>query len=440
MRSTRRKFLSQSGQAVAVATMATVPLGLTERVVVASSDTLVFGLIGCGGMGTFNLLNHLKQPGVVCGGICDVDEDVMERCAAQVEDVSGEMPKKYSDFRKLLNNKEIDAVIIATPDHWHCLQTVYACQAGKDVYVEKPMANSIAECDLMVAAAKKYKRVVQVGQQQRSGQHWQDVVAFVQSGDLGKIRRTKIWGYFDYGKGDPQVPNDVPPAHLDYNMWLGPAPDQPYNPSRLHGSWRHQWDFGGGLLADWGVHLLDIVLLAMNVDRPPNSVSSMGGIYIHNDRAIETPDTLSVLYDMGDHTMSWEHAGGIEQSIYGRNYGMAFIGENGTLVANRSGWEVIPEEKNGQYLMQPFPAKSGVQSNHALHAINFIEAIKSRSETICTVEDGRLAALYAHMGNIAYRSGSRLPWDTEKNEFKDNPQANVYLKPAYREPWKWPAL
>ncbi len=391
-------------------------------------------------MGFYDLQNHLKQPGVVCGGLCDVDAEVLERRAREVEEMTGSRPRTYRDFRALLEEDDIDAVIIGTPDHWHCLQTVLACQAGKDVYVEKPMANSIAELDLMVKAAHHYNRVVQVGQQQRSGRHWQDVYDFVRSGQLGQIRRVKVWGYFDYGKGAPRVRDETPPAHLDYDLWLGPAPDQPYNPSRLHGSWRHQWDFGGGLLTDWGVHLLDIVLWVMGIDGTPKSVSAVGGIYRYSDRAIETPDTLNVIYELDDLTVTWEHSAGIQRGLYDRHYGIAFIGENGTLVVNRQGWEVLPEEEGGAYRMPALPPRSGQGSNHEAHAINFLEAMKNRTQPACTVEDGRNAAFYAHLGNIACRSGERLVWDDTSRQFRGSTSANAYLKPAYRKPWIWPEL
>jgi predicted dehydrogenase len=440
MKHSRRRFLKNSGQALAVTGLAGgLPLSTEAKPdSVSPTDTLVVGLIGCRGMGFGDLRNHLRQPDVVCGGLCDVDETVLQERATEVEQMTGRRPRLYRDFRRMLEETDIDAVIIGTPDHWHCLQMVYACQAGKDVYVEKPIANSIAECDLMVRAAERYERIVQVGQQQRSGQHWQDVVAFVQSGQLGTIRQVKVWGFFDYGKGGPRVPDDTPPSTLNYDMWLGPAPEQPYNPNRLHGSWRHQWSFGGGLITDWGVHLLDVVLWAMHVDEAPKSVSAVGGIYAYPDRAIETPDTLSVLYEMDGYTLSWEHTGGIENGYYDRHYGMAFIGNNGTLVANRSGWEMIPEVRDDLYALDPFPPRSGQQSNHEAHAINFIKSAKDRTTPICTIEDGRRAAFYAHLGNIAFRSGSRLIWDDTTHSFTDNPTANAYLTPTYRAPWTWP--
>ncbi len=430
----RRDFLKTS--AAAASALAAGPWILASK---SPSDTLRVGLIGVRSMGYGDLAGHLRQPNVVCAGICDVDRLVLEQRSADVEEMTGARPRLFGDFRNLLEAGDVDAVIIGTPDHWHCLQTVQALEAGKDVYVEKPLANSVAECDAMVEAARRNGRIVQVGQQQRSGQAWQDVVAFVQSGKLGDIRRVKVWGFFDYGKGLPRVPDEPPPAHVDFDMWLGPAPDQPFNPSRFHTVWRHQWDFGGGLLTDWGVHLIDVVLWAMDVRRAPNAVSATGGIYTYADRAIETPDTLSVLYDMGDYTISYEHFAGLSKGYYDRSYGIAFIGNNGTLVVNRSGWQVIAEELDGEPLMEPVPFVEGVGSNHERHAINFIESVRERRDPICTIEMGRDAAVFAQLGNIAYRTESRLVWNAETRRFVGNPAADALLKPAYREPWTFPA-
>lgn len=430
----RRVFLKQSAQAAAI--LSTGPWIRTSAS--SPANTVVIGLIGARSMGFFDLTNHLKQPDVVCGGLCDIDEEVLADRAAEVEEMTGTRPRTYRDYRAMLDDSDVDAVVIGTPDHWHCLQLADACDAGKDAYVEKPMANSIAELDAMVASARGHNRIVQVGQQQRSGRHWQDVVDFVRSGKLGDVRRVKVWGFFDYGKGAPRVPNEPPPEHVDFDMWLGPAPDQPFNPSRFHGVWRHQWDFGGGLLSDWGVHLLDIALWAMEVDGPPQSVTATGGIFTYDDRAIETPDTLSVLYDMGDYTLSWEHFAGLGKGYYGRHYGIAFIGNNGTLVVNREGWEVIAEERDDELLMEPVPFMEGVSSNHERHAVNFLEAIRSRRDPVCTVEMGRAAALFAHLGNIAYRTGGNLVWDESAGRFTDNAAANRLIRPEYRAPWEFP--
>lgn len=429
----RRSFLVSSGAAIASAPWIRLTHG-------SPNETLVIGLIGCRGMGFGNLSNHLRQANVLCGGLCDVDGEILEARAADVEDQTGNRPRLYGDYRRLLDEADVDAVIIGTPDHWHCLQLTDACSAGKDVYVEKPMANSIAELDAMVAAARRHDRVVQVGQQQRSGEHWREVVDFVRSGRLGDVRQVKVWGFFDYGRGEPRVPDSAPPPQVDFDMWLGPAPDQPFNASRFHGDWRHQWDFGGGLLTDWGVHLLDIVAWAMEIDRPPRAVTASGGIYAYPDRSIETPDTLSVLYDMGDFTLTWEHLAGLGRGLYDRHYGIAFIGNNGTLVVNRAGWEVIAEERDGEPLLEPVTFSEGVGSNHEAHAVDFIDSVRTRRDPVCTVEAGRDAAFLAHLGNIAYRTGSKVVWNPSTGRIAANHEANHLLRPVYRSPWVFPEV
>lgn len=434
MTRSRRDFLK-----ISAAAASSIAVGPWIRTTSASpNDTLHVGLIGARSMGWGNLANHLRQPNIACAGICDVDQHILDQRTADAEKMTGTRPRQFGDFRNLLEADNVDMVIVGTPDHWHGLHLTYALDAGKDVYVEKPLANSIAESDAMVAGVRESGRIVQVGQQQRSGEAWQDVVEFVRSGKLGKIRQVKVWGFHDYGKGLPRVPNEPVPDHLNFDMWLGPAPDQPYNPHRLHSVWRHQWDFGGGLLSDWGVHLIDIVLWAMDVREAPVAVSASGGIYAYPDRAIETPDTLSVLYDMGDYTVVYEHFAGMSKGYYDRSYGIAFIGSNGTLIVNRAGWEVIAEERDGELLMEPVAFVKGVGSNHERHAIDFIAAVRERRDPICTIEMGRDAAVFAHIGNIAYRTGSRVVFDAETRHFVGNEAANALLQPSYRAPWEFP--
>ncbi len=406
---------------------------------ISANDKINVALIGCKGMGMYNLTDHLKQVDIECVAMCDVDNNILQERAKTIHELTGKMPRLYKDYRHIIDDKNIDLVIIGTPDHWHCLTTVHACEAGKDVYVEKPLANSIAECQVMLKAARKYNRIVQVGQQQRSGQHWQDIVALVRSGKLGTIRKIKTWGYFDYGKGSPKVPDSPVPEGVDYNTWLGPAPERPFNKNRFHGSWRHFWDQGGGLMTDWGVHLLDIPLWAMQV-KSPKSVMATGGIYSYPQNAIETPDTLNVLYDFESFTLEWDHAGGISKGLYGRNYGVAFIGNNGTLVVNREGWEVIAESENNVNKTELIPLQPADPEAHEKHVKNFIQSVKSRQSPICEIEFGHNVALVAHMGNIAYRTGNKLYWDESKGKFKDDGKANAFLKPEYRSPWKFPSL
>lgn len=432
----RRTFVKKSGALVAGAALS--PLIYSRlNAGISPNDKLTVALIGCKGMGMYNLTDHLKQPGIECVALCDVDNNILEERAKTVQELTGKTPARYNDYRRVIDDKTIDIVIIGTPDHWHCLPAVHACEAGKDVYVEKPLANSIAECQVMLASARKHNRIVQVGQQQRSGQHWQDVVALVRSGDLGTIRKIKTWGYFGYGKGSPKVPDSPVPEGVDYDAWLGPSPQHAFNKNRFHGSWRHFWDHGGGLLTDWGVHLLDIPIWAMDV-KFPRAVMASGGIYAYPDNAIETPDTLNVLYDYGTFTLEWDHAGGLSRGLYNRNYGVAFIGNNGTLVANREGWEVIAESENDINKMQLVPLQPGDDESHEKHVKNFIDCVKSRKSPICEIESGHNVALVAHMGNIAYRSGNKLAWDERNGKF-DNAEANNFLKPQYRSPWKFPS-
>jgi predicted dehydrogenase len=429
---TRRTFLTHSATFAAATTLS--PL---INACASPNDRISVALIGCNGMGWFNLTDHLKFPEVECVALCDVDENVLNKRAAELEKMTGKKPKLYKDYRKVLEDKSINAVIIGTPDHWHCLMAVNACEAGKDVYVEKPLANSIAEADVMVKAARKYNRVVQVGQQQRSGKHWQDIVGIVKSGKLGTIRKVKTWAYFSYGSGSPKVADSPVPSGVDYDMWLGPAPKHDFNKNRFHGSWRFFWEQGGGLLTDWGVHLLDIPLLAMDVTTP-KSISSSGGIYAYPNNAIETADTQAVIYDFGNFLLEWDHVGGNNGGQYGRNYGVAFIGNNGTLVVNREGWEIIPEMDDKKPRMEATPLQEADHKDHEKHVRNFLDCVKSRQQPICDVDFGRNSAVLAHMGNISYRTGNKLVWDDSARKFISDDKANALITPAYRTPWKLP--
>ncbi|WP_246186144.1 Gfo/Idh/MocA family protein [Phnomibacter ginsenosidimutans] len=256
----------------------------------------------------------------------------------------------YKDYRQMLANKDVDIVIIATPDHWHCLMLADACAAGKDVYVEKPASNSIGEATLMVAAANQHQRMVQVNQWQRSQQHFKDAIAFVHSGQLGTIAQTKAWMYNGHGILPPAADAPVP-AGVDYNMWLGPAPNRTFNPNRFHYNFRWYWDYAGGLMTDWGVHLIDMVLLGMKAQMPER-ISSFGGHLAYPTDARETPDTQTALYEFSNFQLTWEHTMGRQYGLYGLNHGIAFTGDKGTLLLNRDGWEVRPEMDKKQLKME----------------------------------------------------------------------------------------
>jgi predicted dehydrogenase len=433
---TRRRFIKTTSGALAAALAPTIGFGSRTK---NSAQTVSIGLIGCRNMGYWLMHHALNQPDIVCGGICDVDRNVLENRAKDYEKQTGSRPTVYSDYRKMLENSDIDAVIIGTPDHWHCLMAIHALQAGKHVYVEKPLARTIAEGELIKKAAEKYGKVVQVGQHQRSGEHWQKIVEMIQSGYVGNIRTINIWANFDYGQGPEDQPNEPVPEGVDYDMWLGPAPKRPFNPSRFHGNWRFSWDYGGGLITDWGAHLFDIPLWAMEIQGAPKSVSSIGGIFSGRDRAIDMADTQSVIYEFDDFNMVWEHNGGIETGPYERNYGIAFVGNKGTLVVNRESWEVIAETEDDKPLIKEIPYQESGKRGHEYHIANFIDAIRNGAELNCPAEAGNLAAYYGHIGNLAHRTNKRLTWDAE-GTLMDKEEYSQFITPEYRDPWKLPEI
>lgn len=444
MKKNRREFLSDSGKILTGLSAASFIPGKTFSILSGGSpnEKIVVGLIGCNGMGWTNLTRFLEVENVECAALCDIDRNVLERRAADLQEHSGGKPGLYKDYRELLENRDLDAVIIATPDHWHCLQTVDACEAGKDVYVEKPVAKDTAECEVMVKAARDTNRVVQVGQWQRSGRHWIDAIDYLQTGALGNIRVTKAWAYQGWMSSIPVQPDRPAPEGVDYDMWLGPAPKRQFNPNRFHFNFRWYWDYAGGLMTDWGVHLVDIILFGMNVDAP-NTVMSSGGKFGYPNDAMETPDTLQAIYEFDDFSMIWEHAAGIDSGPYGRTHGVAFIGNNGTLVIDRNGWEVLsetePDEEGGRRDIITDVATTQSSGNDLLnHVNNFIDCIKTREKPNCDIEIASNTAIVCNLGNIAFRSGERLEWDHTNRRITNIEAANDYLKTEYRNPWKFP--
>ncbi len=434
----RRNFIKNS--AAVTAAIGVMPTILNASC--AANEKIVVGLIGCNGMGFEDLKAFLKQPHVECAALCDVDQNVLNKRAAEVEKITGKKPALFGDFRKLLEQKDIDAVIIGTPDHWHCLPMIYAVQAGKDVYCEKPLGNTIEECNLMVKAQKRYNKVVQVGQWQRSDPHWRAAVDYIQSGQIGRVRSVRAWSYVGWKKSIPVLADEPAPAGVDYNMWLGPAPERPFNRNRFHFTFRWFWDYAGGLMTDWGVHLLDYALLGMN-QYIPKSVSSSGGKYAFPSDAMETPDTMMAMYDFGDFGILWDHTIGIYGAQFkNRGHGVAFIGEYGTLVIDRNGWEVVPETKStsAKEGYQGMPIQKGTGQGLDLHVANFLDCIRKGGKPNCDIETAAHIARFSQMGNIAYRVGRKLEWDGEKQEFVNDPEANLFAKAHYRAPWTLPTI
>ncbi len=437
----RRKFLQNSaflaGGSLLTASVKNPAFAYFKNKV-APSDQLNIAAIGINGMGWSDLTAALKVPGVNLVGLCDVDKNVLDKRMGELaKNGSTTNVNTYGDYRKLLDNKDIDAVIIGTPDHWHALQMIHACEVGKDVYIEKPVGNSIGECRAMVKAQQRYAKVVQAGQWQRSQQHFKDAIDFVHSGKLGNIRTVKVWCYLDWKQPLEVKPDEPVPAGVDYTRWLGPAPTHSFNPNRFHFTFRWFWDYAGGLMTDWGVHLLDYALIGMKVANP-KSIVIVGGKFAKPDSADETPDTLMAMYEFEGFNIIWDHAVGIGNGNYGKDHGIAFIGNNGTLVLNRNGWEVLEEKKNPGKVSMAW--QKSVDNGLDKHMVNFVDVIKSRKmqDLHCPIQAGADIASFSQMGNIAYRTGKKLFWNAKEQSFTDEAVNRQYLTKEYHNGYKLP--
>lgn len=442
MNPSRRKFIKNSALAATAFSAVTVIPSKVWSAGFAPSDKVNVALIGCRNMG-FGILQHHLDTGMVnCVALCDVDKNVLSEKAQTVKNKYNQSPELYGDYRKVLERKDVDAVIIGTPDHWHCLIMVDACSAGKDVYVEKPMANTIGECNIMVKAAKRYNRVVQVGQQQRNGKVFIDSMNLIKSGEIGTLRKVNIWANFNYGLGTTLVEDSSVPEGVDYDMWLGPAPERPFNKARFHGSWRHFWDYGGGLMSDWGVHLIDMGLWAKDVTKGPEKVVTYADNLSKQVMARETFDTMNVIYPKDDFVINYDLTAGIQQGPFDSAYGIQFIGEKGMLVADRSKYHLYPEwdgQKNAPKTEEVHYDKG--KESHREHVDNFLECLKTRETPACPPEIGRAAAVHVHIANIAARVGETvLEWDDANNRFTNCEKANEFITPEYRKPWKLPEV
>ncbi len=438
----RRDFLK--GAAVVAA-----GLTLAPSRVLGANDRLVAGFIGTGRQGRDDMKAFLKQENVEVAAICDVYDVNLNKGAL----IAGEKAQKVKDFRRILDNKDINIVGIATPDHWHALMALMACEAGKDVYVQKPISVTIEEGRKMVSAARRYERVMQVGTQQRSGLHFQQAVEIVRGGRLGPISLVRTWNYgnsYPEGQGNPA--NSEPPAGLDWDMWLGPARKVPFNANRFGvgdrwSTFRYFWDYAGGMMTDWGVHLMDIVQWAMNVNAPL-AVTASGGRFAAKDNC-ETPDTLQVTYEYPGFVAVYENRDvNALPFMPGKGYGILFHGTEGTLFVDREGYQVFPEKRgrgpDSKDRIAAEVAKSS-QSQQDAHWQNFVECVRSRKPAISDIEIGHRSSSTCHLGNVAYRSKKRIEWDG-KNEkvagvlpkrlVQHLGPGEMFLSRSYRKPWK----
>ncbi len=479
----RRDLLRVTALAGPAAGMA---VSAQERRPAAASDRMGVAIIGCGGMGMVNLNDFQRSREVDIVAVCDVNA----QNAAQARERTGGRAAPFSDYRKLLASKDVDAVVIATPDHWHAKIFVDACEAGKDVYVEKPVANSVREGRLMVETARRRSRVVQVGLQQRSGTHFQRAVRLIQNGELGKIHYVHC---FYHSAPQAQVgerlaapatgaqaasPESGTPAGLDWDFWLGPAPEVAYTQNR-HRGWRSFYDYGGGTMTDWGVHVIDIALWAMRADHPL-TVTSVGGRYAAPDPADlsrgDTADTQVALYEFPGFllqfsklaTSSYGPHGKVGSERFG-GYGTLFYGSLGALFVDRAGYEVFPQwtgrtDPNvtpdslgewGQWITDRTDDSLAVSSfftsqrvaergsrsfTHFPHVRNFLECVKTRQQPIASLEEGHHVTAVCQLANISLRSQQKLVWEGKTERIMNHADANRFLAPSYRAPWRLEGL
>ncbi|MFO0869409.1 MAG: Gfo/Idh/MocA family oxidoreductase [Pirellulales bacterium] len=436
----RRTFL---GAATLTAGLAVHGGGVAAARAPGPNDKITICAMGLRGRGGSVLSTFAAQPDVTVKYVCDIDESVLQARATQVADRQGKKPETIKDYRRALEDRGVDALVIGTPDHWHALPTIHACQAGRDVYVEKPDGHNLIEGRTMVAAMKKHGRVVQLGTQARSGPHLLSAMEYLRTGQLGKVRFAKAWESSRQGAiGKPA--DSPPPAGIDYDLWLGPAPQRPFNRARFHGSWRWFFDYGTGDLGNDGVHRLDIARWALETavaaqrepaPGMPTRVSALGGKYYFDD-AQEWPDTLMVTYDFAaGYLLTYEMRIWSSYPLHEESEGAAVYGDQGSLVIGNSRWRAFDakgkliQEQTGSY-------------NDVGHARNFLECVRSRAKPAADLETvGHPSSVLCHLGNAAWRAGRTLRFDAANYRFLDDPAADQYLtRPEYRRPWVLPKL
>ncbi len=416
--------------------------------VLGANDRARIGFLGCGLIGLRHIADFKKLPGADLVAVSDVYDARIDRGKA---DCGGANIKGYKDFRKLLDDKDVDAVIISTPDHWHALQTIMACAAGKDVYVEKPMTLFVKEGRWMTTAARKYNRIVQVGTQGRSGPHIKEVVPMIRGGHIGKVTSIRIGSYRNIMPGFGRPTGPVP-AGLDYDMWLGPAPKKAYTPHRCLYHFRWFWDYSGGQMTNLGAHDIDFVHYLLQV-KGPTSVYSSGGRFALDDDG-ETPDTQDAIFDYPGFTVVVS----LREASAGRQRGgTEFFGTKGSMLVGRSGYEVFPDTRVApERQIPPWSTppghpqavdvprelrtearKGGEPGGEPMgaHAQHFLDCIRSRQRPVADVEDGHQVTTACHLANLSMQLGRKLKWDPEKEEIIGDKEASSKLVRPYSKPW-----
>lgn len=424
----RREFLRRTGATTALLATAslTFPHVRSRAAEVGSGlrAGVRVGVIGTGGRGSDLMRSAMAN----ITAVCDVDRSHLARASAEVEKKNGRKPAEYADYRKLLESRDIDAVILGTPDHWHAMMTVDACQAGKDVYCEKPLTLTLHEGRVMTQVARSTRRIVQTGSQQRSDDKFRLGCELVRNGRIGRIKSVRVG--LTYVNFDPTpVPDSEPPAELDYDRWLGPAPWRAYNRNRVHYNFRFFWDYSGGQMTNWGAHHLDIAQWGLGTDHT-GPVEIQATAKFDPAKRFEVPVESDITYRYADGTVLLCTQGP------NRKTGTTFEGEKGWVHVNRGNLEASDDE----IIAKPLPGDAVRLYVSKDHMDNWFECIKSRKLPICDVEIGHRSASVCHLGSLAIRLGRKLSWNPEKEEFVSDAEANRMRHYDYRKPWQLPKV
>lgn len=424
--------------------------------IVGANGRVGVGFIGCGLIGLRHIEDFKTFPDASLAAVSDVYQPRIDHARA----LCASSPAGYADFRRLLDDKAVEAVVVSTPDHWHALHTIMACAAGKDVYVEKPMTLFVREGRWMIQAARKYNRIVCVGTQARSNTHLPQAIELLRQGAAGRICSVRFSAYRNIMPGFGRPADCAPPPGLDYDMWLGPAPQRPFNPNRCLYHFRWFWDYSGGQMTNLGAHDMDLAHYVLGL-RAPKSVFGAGGRYALEDNG-ETPDTQDAVWDYGGILVegSFREAGGSRRPSSGTASSLAgvqFIGTQGILAVSRGGFEFVPDMKivpesaipqwskppghppaaaeNPRPYGEPRRGRGAVAEPIDLHSRHFLECVKSRRRPVADVEDGHQVAVACHLANLSTKLGRKLAWDAEQERVQNDPEANAHLERPYRKPW-----
>jgi len=445
----RRQFLHSTATATAALAVATLP---TSAYAAEFADLKKrVALIGTGWYGKCDLLRLLQVAPVEVVSLCDVDRKMLDDAAELVatRQASKKRPRTYRDYRELLKEKDVDLVLIATPDHWHALPMIAACQAGMDVYCQKPIGVDVVECQAMLAAARKYQRVVQIGTQRRSTPHLAEArEQILKEGKLGKIGLVEIYCYYHMrARGNP--PDGTPPETLDYEMWTGPAPLRPYSSMVHPRSWRAFMEYGNGIVGDMCIHMLDMVRWMLDLGWPKR-ISSTGGILVDKNSKANISDTQTATFEFEGLPVVWTHRsyGSTPDPAY--PWGATFYGDKGTLKASVMGYDFIPSggkavRKDVAYELEEYPEDKTEKDleKHCAPAIrghmkDFLRCIVSRGKPVAEIEQGYISSASSIMANLSMRLGRSLTWDPAQGRVVGDEEANQLLKRPYRSPWTHP--